>query len=52
VPYTIQIDQEQLTVTAVSGSTATVTRGSNGTTPASHTVNTAITIVPAALYAY
>ena len=35
-PFTIQIDSEQLTVTAVNGNTWTVTRGSNGTKPASH----------------
>jgi len=52
VPYTILIDTEQMTVTAVAGSTATVTRGANGTTPASHTVNATISVVPTALYAY
>lgn len=52
VPYTILIDKEQLTVTAVSGSTWTVTRGANGTTAASHTVNAVIEIVPTAVYAY
>ena len=41
VPYNLQIDQEQVTVTACtalvgSTQTATVTRGANGTTPAAH----------------
>ncbi len=36
-PFTIQIDAEQLVVTAGSGTTTwTVTRGANGTTPAAH----------------
>jgi hypothetical protein len=51
-PYTILVDKEQMTVTAVSGSTWTVTRGVNGTTAVSHTVNTSAEIVPTALYAY
>lgn len=52
VPYTIQIDSEQLTVTAVTGSTFTVTRGANGTTATSHMVSSHIEVVPTALYAY
>lgn len=52
LPYTIQVDNEQMTATALTGSTLTVTRGSNGTTPASHNVNSKIRIVPTALYGY
>jgi hypothetical protein len=35
-PFTIRIDDEQMFVAAKSGDTLTVTRGANGTTPASH----------------
>lgn len=35
-PFTIQIDSEQMTVTAVAGNTFTVTRGVNGSTAATH----------------
>ena len=52
VPYTILIDSEQLTVTSITGSTWTVTRGVNGTTPASHTVGAYAEILPTAVYAY
>jgi hypothetical protein len=53
VPYTIQIESEQLTVTGFTGITATVVRAVNGTTAAAHTVNTPIEVAaPAAIYAY
>ena len=35
-PFTIQVEQEQMDVTAVAGSTLTVTRGTKGTTAAAH----------------
>ncbi len=43
--FTIKIDSEQLLVTAVSGTTITVTRGVNGTTAASHNANTTVTLL-------
>lgn len=54
VPYTLQIDSEQVTVTAVSGSpqTATITRGVNGTTAAAHAANASIDIATPTLTAY
>lgn len=36
IPFTIQVEQEQMSVTAVAGSTLTVSRGTNGTMPAIH----------------
>lgn len=55
-PYTIQFDDEQMTVTAVSGTsspqTVTVTRGVNGTTAASHADNAVLVSVPDSLYAF
>jgi hypothetical protein len=41
--FRIKIDSELLNVTAVSGTTFTVERGAEGTTPASHTDTTAVT---------
>lgn len=56
VPYTIQFDDEQMTVTAVAGAsspqTVTVTRGANGTTAASHADNAVLVSVPDSLYAF
>jgi hypothetical protein len=55
-PYTIQFDDEQMTVTAVAGAsspqTVTVTRGVNGTTAASHLDNAVLVSVPDSLYAF
>ena len=52
LPYTLQLGSEQVTVTAVSGATLTVTRGAGGTTAAAHTTGTPIEVVPTALFAY
>lgn len=41
-PFTIQVDNEQMTVTAVATNTFTVTRGANGTQPASHSNGVAV----------
>jgi hypothetical protein len=35
-PFKVQVDNEQMTVTGIAGTTFTVTRGVNGTNPASH----------------
>ena len=43
--FTIKIDSEQLLVTAVSGTTFTVTRGVNGTTAATHNANATVTLL-------
>lgn len=57
VPYVMQVDDEQMTVTAVSGAsspqTVTVTRGANGTTAASHS-SAAVLVgpVPESIYAF
>ena len=55
-PYTIQFDDEQMTVTAVTGAsspqTVTVTRGVNGTTAASHSDGAVLVSVPDSLYAF
>ncbi len=57
VPYVMQIDDEQMTVTAVSGAsspqTVTVTRAANGTTAASHS-DAALLVgpVPESIYAF
>lgn len=55
LPLTVQIDDEQLTVTACTSATpqvATVTRGVNGTTAASHTSGAAVTVLPDSIYAF
>lgn len=55
LPLTVQIDNEQLTVTACTSATpqvATVTRGVNGTTAASHTSGAAVTVLPDSIYAF
>lgn len=57
VPYVIQFDDEQLTVTAVTGAsspqTVTVTRGANGTTAAAHSDGAVLVgPVPDSLYAF
>lgn len=39
-PFNIQIDYETMTVTDVTGTTLTVLRGAQGTTPAAHATNT------------
>lgn len=41
-PFTIQMEYEQMTVTAVVGTTWTITRGVNGTTAADHAATTSI----------
>lgn len=55
LPLTIQIDDEQMTVTACTLGTpqlATVTRGVNGTTAASHLSGAAVTVLPDSIYAF
>lgn len=57
VPYTLQIDQEQVTVTActaLSGTTqtVTVTRGANGTTAAAHNAGALVDLANAPIYAF
>jgi hypothetical protein len=47
-PFAIQIDTEQLWVSAISGTSWTVTRGYNGTTAASHNDKSVVTVVAAA----
>ncbi len=42
--FTIQVDNEQMTVTAVSGNTFTVLRNANGTTAAKHAAGAVVTI--------
>lgn len=41
-PFTARIDLELITVTAVSGTNWTISRGSNGTTPSSHNSDTPV----------
>lgn len=45
LPFTIQLDNEQMSVTAISGNTFTVTRGINSTTVASHAAGVAVSQV-------
>ena len=45
VGQTVLIDSEQMLVTAISGNSLTVARGLNGTTAATHTDNTAVSIL-------
>lgn len=45
LPFTIQLDQEQMTVTDVAGDTFFVTRGVNGTTAAPHTFGASVSLV-------
>lgn len=56
VPYTIQLDNEQMTVTAVSGAsspqTVTVVRGVNGSTAVSHTSGAVVVSVPESIFAF
>ncbi|GAA4145320.1 hypothetical protein [Leifsonia shinshuensis] len=57
VPYTLQVDSEQVTVTActaLSGSTqtATITRGANGTTPAAHATGALVDVAQPGIYAF
>jgi hypothetical protein len=56
VPFTLFIGAEQLTVTAVSLSTAlqslTVIRGVNGTSATAHPVSDAVEVTPPSLYAF
>lgn len=57
VPYTLQIDAEQVTVTActaLSGGTqtATITRGASGTTAAAHAAGALVDIPNPGIYAY
>lgn len=44
LPFTIEIDQELMTVTAVNGTTWTVLRGTQGTTAASHSNGATVTL--------
>lgn len=43
--FIIRIDNEQMQVTQITGSTLTVTRGVNGTAAAGHALNAAVTLV-------
>ncbi len=53
VPFTIRIDNEQLTVTAGAGTTAwTVTRGANGTTAAAHPQGAVVVNIGAVTHQY
>lgn len=45
VPFTVMIDSEYLRVTAVSGTTFTVTRGYNSTTAATHSSGATVTLL-------
>lgn len=57
-PYTIQVDAEQMTITAVSGGvggadwTLTVTRGVNGTTAAAHTSGTTFELAQSTVFTF
>jgi hypothetical protein len=54
-PYTIVIDDEQMTATTVTGAApqiVTVVRGVNGTTAATHSAAALVDIRPSSLYAY
>ncbi len=42
-PFTIQVDSEQMVVTAVAGNVFTVTRAANGTAAVAHLVNAVVT---------
>lgn len=57
VPYVMQLDDEQVTVTAVTGAsspqTVTISRGANGTTAATHVISTVLVgPVPESIYAF
>lgn len=56
VPFSMFIDDEQVSVTAVSGAsspqTVTVVRGQGGTTAAAHTTSAVVEVTPASLYAF
>lgn len=56
LPVTIQVDQEQMTVTGCAPGTPnanlSVTRGVNGTTAAAHAANATVTLLPNSLYAF
>lgn len=56
VPFSLLINAEQVTVTAVSGAaspqTVTVVRGQGGTTAAAHTTVAVVEVIPASLYAF
>ena len=55
VPYTLLIDQEQVTVTVcgtVAPQSVTVTRGANGTTPAAHAAGAVVDVAVSSLYAF
>lgn len=55
VPYDLLIDSEQVTVTACNSATpqvATITRGVNGTTAATHTTSAVIELATSSLYAF
>src|SRR6185437_12641834 len=45
LPFTIQIDQEQLAVTDVAGDTLFVARGANGTTAAPHDFGSTVSVI-------
>lgn len=55
LPLTLQVGNEQVTVTACTSATpqsATVTRGVNGTTAATHLAGSALTVIPVAIYGF
>lgn len=41
-PFTVRVETEEMTVTAIDGNRLTVTRGANGTTAAAHAANTLV----------
>lgn len=57
VPYTLQVDAEQVTVTACTAlsagtQTATITRGANGTTAAAHATGALVDVAQPGIYAF
>lgn len=55
VPYTLLVDNEQVTVTACTGATpqvATITRGVNGSTAIAHTTSAVVEVTPSSLFAF
>ena len=46
LPFVIEVDAEQMNVTAITGNTLTVTRGYNGTTAAVHSAGATVALAP------
>ncbi len=49
VPFTIQVDQEQMLVSSVAGNTLTVTRAQNGSTIAAHALGAQVRVIGSAI---